>query len=43
MIKNEVRYDSLKKMDQTRFEALYALLSKDIEFRWNQLQKLAKE
>jgi pyruvate-ferredoxin/flavodoxin oxidoreductase len=43
MIQNEVRYDSLKRMDQARFDTLYGLLSKDIEFRWAQLQKLAKE
>jgi pyruvate-ferredoxin/flavodoxin oxidoreductase len=43
MLANEVRYESLARMDKRRFDALHALLAQDIADRWETLQSYAKQ
>ena len=40
MLKHEVRYESLRRLDPKRLETLQELLAQDIETRWEGLKKL---
>jgi pyruvate-ferredoxin/flavodoxin oxidoreductase len=40
-VNKEVRYDSLKRIDEKRMIELQAALTTDVEYRWNKLQEMA--
>jgi len=42
MLKHEVRFESLRRIDPKRLEMLQKLLASDINERWNELQRMAK-
>jgi pyruvate-ferredoxin/flavodoxin oxidoreductase len=43
MLANEVRYESLARMDKERFDNLHTLLAKDVADRWETLQSYARQ
>jgi pyruvate-ferredoxin/flavodoxin oxidoreductase len=43
MLSNEVRYESLARMDRDRFEKLHSLLTEDVASRWAALQSFARQ